>query len=331
MATHTATYYTKRTIGLLLLISLAAVFLFSALSKLDAFYFLSDWKPFAAYKRIDNFTAFTYTFLDILPIGMTTAGVLARLFAGLELVVGLFLLGQVYLKKVTYPATIALLALLSIYLVMLLLKQGNTGNCGCFGETHPMTPVAALIKNAIMIAATVVLMFIYPGKVYKNSEYAAPLLTMCGLVVPFILNPLHTDIASEKMQQFIDLNSVYSPKAVPIPSVDLRKGKHVVAYFSLTCPHCRKGAYLMQIIHQQHPDYPLYMIMNGRAQDLTPFLDQTKAGSVPYTYMADLDAFKTMSGESVPAIYYINNSVIVRKLGWYGELDPKDIGDWIKQ
>src|SRR3954465_6014753 len=95
--------YIRRITGLILLLALSAVFLFSAWSKLQAI------QPFE------------WSFLDLAPIGMTGAAVMARLFIGLEVVIGLFLLAHIYLGSFTYRATLVMLGLLTLYLVLLII------------------------------------------------------------------------------------------------------------------------------------------------------------------------------------------------------------------
>src|ERR1700754_913796 len=123
--TRTTSFYLKRITGLILLLALSAVFLFSAGAKL---WFIEP---------------FEWSFADILPVDMMTAGILARLFIGLEIVIGLFLLAHIFLKKFTYKASLSVLIFFTIYLVLLIIKNGNSGSCGCFGEAYQMKPLTA--------------------------------------------------------------------------------------------------------------------------------------------------------------------------------------------
>src|SRR5690606_37920104 len=93
----------KRIAGLLLLLSLAAVFILSGWSKLQTI------EPFA------------WSFIDILPVNVVAAGIIARLFIGLEWLIAAWLLAHLYLRRFTYPAAAGLLVLLSAYLAGLII------------------------------------------------------------------------------------------------------------------------------------------------------------------------------------------------------------------
>jgi hypothetical protein len=306
-------FFIKRTIGLILLLAIAAVFLFSGISKLY------------------SFERFIWNIMDAGISNMTLASILARLFIGFEMLLGLFLLGHLFLKSFTYPAIIALLGVFIIYLIMLILKQGDNGNCGCFGDAYEMKPSAAILKNVIMIAATVALFYLYPIRPYKNAAAMAGILGMVAIVVPFVVFPLSQDSQPQVVNRPIDLTPLYhssNPENKP-PAVDLRQGKHIVAFMSLTCPHCKKAAFLLQVIHRQHPQLPIFFVLNGAPDFEKDFFDETHSSSVPHMLFRGGEEFQSMAGSAVPAIYWINNSVIERDANYF-QLDPKYMEAWLQ-
>ncbi len=308
-----AIFYLKRITGIILLLALSAVFLFSAITKLMVI------EPFE------------WTFIDLFSAGFTTAAVMARLFIALELGIAFFLLAHLYLKSFTYKATFSILLLLTGYLVLLYLRQGNTGNCGCFGDAYQMTPLAAIVKNLVMMLAVGVLYVIYPVQPINNHNYRiiiAGIAFSAALALPFIASPIYHLGQGEVTHQPINLQPIYD-KGEPKPSINLKQGKHVIALMSLTCPHCRKAAYLIHILHHQYPDISFYMVLNGRQKWDNDFFRETKTEHVPYSIIRDIPAFSSMAGEYVPAIYWISNSVIERKT-YYTELDPKVIEAWMR-
>lgn len=304
------TFYIKRISGLILLLALAAVFFFSAYSKLVAI------EPFE------------WTFIDMGITNMLAASVVAHIFIGLEFFIALFLLFHIYLKQVTYPATIGLLVLLTLYLIILIVQQGNTGNCGCFGDWIYMNPLTAIWKNLGMIAACILLIYIYPVKPYKNQEWISAFLGMAALVTTFIMAPLNADHKPEVANEPIDLGLLYNMDSTNAPEIELRKGKHIVAFMSLTCPHCRKAAYLLHVLKKQEPSLPVYLILSGHKDNEKSFFEESKSADVPHLLYKDTDAFVELAGESVPAIYWVNNSVIERK-STYLQLDMADIKQWL--
>ncbi|WP_276134752.1 MauE/DoxX family redox-associated membrane protein [Polluticoccus soli] len=300
-----AIFYIKRILGLILLLALAAVFLFSAYSKLV------------------SFEAFQWTFVDLGVSNIMVASVIARLFIGFEFLIAFFLLFHIYLTKVTYPATIFMLLALTGYLVFLLAKQGNTGNCGCFGDWIYMKPMEAIWKNVAMLAAVGLLYILYPVRPYKGQEWLA------AIVTPFVLEPLNVNNTPEKANLPINLSLLYEAGSQK-PEVELRSGKHIVAFMSLTCPHCRKAAYFLQVLKKNDPKLPIYLVLNGDPENFKAFFEESKAYRVPHMLFDNKPAFIELAGEYVPAIYWVNNSVIEYKSN-YTQLDPQLIKKWVKQ
>jgi hypothetical protein len=99
---------------------------------------------------------------QLVDLGLTTwcqSHYLSRLLLGLELAIGLAILLPHYLKKIVIPCTILLLSLFCIHLVIEMVKHGAmNGNCGCFGQLIPMTPLEAFAKN---IATMLLLIFLW--------------------------------------------------------------------------------------------------------------------------------------------------------------------------
>jgi uncharacterized membrane protein YphA (DoxX/SURF4 family) len=305
---RTASFYIKRSIGIILILCLSAIFIYSGISKLF------------------SLEAFEWTFMDMGIRNMLLASIIAHVFIGIEFMIGLFLLLHIYLKSFTYPVTLIMLVLLTAYLAVLIVQQGNTGSCGCFGDWIYMKPLDAIWKNLAMMAATIILMVIHPIKPYKNQEWISAIAGMAALVVPLVVSPLNVDNKPTTANEPINLNYLY--KNTPPPSMELRTGKHIVAFMSLTCPHCRKAAYLMHILKRQHKDFSFFIVLTGHPDLQDEFFKETQATNLPFILMKDVDAFSVMAGNAVPAIYWINNSVIERKSN-YMQMDPKDIEAWM--
>jgi thiol-disulfide isomerase/thioredoxin len=290
---------------------MAAVFFFSAYSKI--------------YKQ-EALDAFQWSFLDIGISNNFLSAVLARLMIGVEFLLGLFLVFHVYLKKFTYPAIIALLAVFIVYLLLLLHYQGNEGNCGCFGNIITMKPVAAIWKNVAMICVSLLLLYLYPIKPFRNQEYVAALLALFALATPFIINTVDSN-EPKVVNEYKDLAPLYAQATQP--SVDLRKGKHIVAFMSLGCPHCRKAAYLLGRIHEHNPDLPIFFVLYGAKEAQEDFFKETRSREVPHFLFTNGRSFSDIAGGGVPALFWINNSVVQRKATYY-QLDPKLMRDWLK-
>jgi hypothetical protein len=308
-------FYIKRSFGFLLILLLSATFFYSAYTKVYS------------ENAFDNFQ---WTFLDFGINNIIVAGIIARTLIGFELLLGLLLLGHLFLKEFTYKAVILLLLLFVGYLVMLILKQGNTGNCGCFGDKLAMTPMQAIWKNLIMISITLVLMRIHQFKNYSFAQYAVMIASLIAFSTPYLSHAIVVSTAPVSMNQPIDLGALY--KFEEQPNVDLRKGKHIVAFMSLTCPHCKKAAFLLQIIHRKHPEIPIYMVIAGHPDNEKDFWEETQAKEVPHILYSNASEFEKMAGPAVPSIYWVNNSIIEykSKLAYY-QLDPSYMMKWLSK
>lgn len=295
-------FYLSKGIGILLLLALAATFLYSAYTKLIAV------EPFE------------WAFWDLGIHNNVAVSIIARLFIGIEAMIGLFLLAHIYLKQVTYPAVLVFLGIMCAYLLIILERQGNTGSCGCFGDALPMKPLAAIGKNCIMMAVTIVLMQIYPVKPYKNQEWVSAVIGMLGFVAPFVALPL-----SQRAEP-IDLTPLYTTQN-EAPHVELRSGKHIIVFMSLTCPHCKKAAKELASIYSKYPQLPLYLVLNGLESEEEPFFKETGAKNIPHSRFIGVEDFIKMAGRYVPAIYWVNNGIKERTIS-YTELSGPAMVRW---
>lgn len=310
-APRTKGFYIKRILGLILLLALAAVFLYSAYTKIGP--------P-------DYAQPFTWTFIDMGINSQLWAGVIARVMVGMEIMIALFLLSHIFLRSFTYPATITVLAIFTVYLVIQLILHGNSGDCGCFGEKLPMTPLEGILKNIVMIAVTISLYYLYPVKPYRHQEWISIVIAMAAIVIPFIIDPVNSDGNPKIVHEAINMDVLY--EAEKKPPVELRKGKHIVAFMSLTCPHCRKAAKKFAIIKETNPGIPLFMVLAGNPKNLLEFFEDTRSEKVPHVLFRDPENFLKMAGNGVPAIFYIDNGVKERDAN-YLQLDPEYMKEWL--
>ena len=131
----------KKNITLILRFVVFALFVFSAIAKMYPLW------------------AFEKQLVDLGLLSWCDAPVFARFLLGLELAIGFAIIQPHFLRKIVVPATIGLLVVFCIHLGIEMVKHGAmNGNCGCFGQLIPMTPLEAFVKNILTIA---LLIFIY--------------------------------------------------------------------------------------------------------------------------------------------------------------------------
>jgi len=288
---------------------------------------------FSGLTKLYPIELFELTFIDLGVASWQTAPFISRLFIGLEFFLGIMLVLNIKLRKFTFKATIGLLVAFTIYLFIQMYFEGNKGNCKCFGNFIVMTPLESIIKNLIMILVAGFLYFVKHDIRYRFQKLLMVLGIIASLSLPFILNPPDF-IATYQMQPQttgykLELDTLYTSNDISKPSIDLRKGKHIIAFMSLTCKHCRIAAYKMHVMKKQDPDIPFYFILNGDKENLVPFFEETKTSNIPYILLLG-PRFVSLAGYNMPSIVFVNNSVVEQKVN-YININLNGINEWLKK
>jgi hypothetical protein len=285
-------------------------------------------------KLLPVIETFEMSFIETGMANWYTAPVMARLLIGVEFFLGLLLIANYNLRKFTLPVTIGLLIFFIIYLLIQVIRNGNEGNCGCFGERIRMTPMMAVTKNLVMIFGCLFIYLFPAGWRIARNWVVMLLLAIPSLVLPFALNPIDYRYSSnnldEKVGYPLPLGLLYAPEdtsRVEVPTVELRKGKHVLAFLSLTCRHCRIAAKKMHLIKSRNPDISIYFVLNGEREHYHAFITETQASDIPSTYCLG-KSFVQLASAHLPRIYYIDDGIVVRKVDYF-ELSQEQIEDWL--
>jgi hypothetical protein len=289
---------------------------------------------YSGYAKLDPIEPFEYTFVDIGIVNWQLAPFVSRLLIGLEFLIGLLLVLNVNLKKFTYKLGISVLLIFCIYLTLLIFFSGNKGNCGCFGTKLVMTPLQALIKNAIMLLIFFLLYKFHEGwELKRGQKYFLFITVLTVFTLPFILNPVELDYSAAYLNKpednfKLELDSLYNSAKPPAPPRSLSSGKHIIAFLSLTCKHCRIAANKMRVIHKRNPAIPFYFVLNGEDKYLGPFYENTHTEDIPHCILLGRN-FVFLAGTSLPAIYLVNNSVVEHEID-YMNMDQQEIENWLK-
>ncbi len=292
---------------LLIILSIAtgALFLYSAYTKL-----------------FPTIQAFEYNIASQVHVHYITAAIAARFFIALEAGLGSLILFHFYGRgKWVLKAAIALICAFSIYLVWLWIKMGNNVNCGCFGDSIFMRPSASLIKNAFILLALGLLTRYHRGFSYQWARIVPTTHLACIFILAYLIFPVFTHYK-------LDFKSLYADTAYA-PTQDLTKGKHIVAFLSRSCMHCRRAALKMHGMKERNPNIPFYFIIGGTASDLKDFWDYSHAEDIPHSRLAD-EPFDKYTGGEFPQIIWVNNGWVEANTT-YPELDQKVIEEWMAE
>ncbi len=145
---------------------------------------------------------------QLVDLGITDwcgAHYLARIILGIEIAAGIAILQNHFIKRLVIPATALLLITFCIHLIIQMVQHGAmSGNCGCFGQLIPMTPLEALIKN---IATLGLLWYLYRNvKEAENNRIEIPLLILAlSVLLVFVLFPF-CPCGKEKKSTQVEVN-----------------------------------------------------------------------------------------------------------------------------
>ncbi len=290
---------------------------------------------YSGYTKLYPIEPFEFTFVDLGVAGWKTAPFVARFLIGLEFFIGFSLIFGLYFKRFTIYLTASTLIVFSIYLAVIIFTNGNNGNCGCFGTAISMTPLQAIVKNVVMLSLCfVIFKFIKGFNYFKFNKWLFGLLALTALSLPHILNYVDIEYSSsylvKKDNQFkLELDSLYSNATLKVPPKSLSKGKHVIAFMSLTCGHCRIAAKKMRIMKEKNPDLPIYFVLNGDVKNLKPFYQDTKSQNIDYT-MLNGRTFVYLAGLNMPAIFLVNNSTVENWITYF-DLDQSKVENWLNK
>ena len=289
---------------------------------------------FSAYTKLYPIQPFEYTFIDIGVANWMTAPFIARGMIGLEFFCGILLILNFQLRRFTIPLVASILAAFCVYLLLVMHVKGNQGNCGCFGEYFAMTPMQAIIKNiGLLIVCFLIYLLTVPFK-FPAVNYSGLLCLALGLTLPFILNRVDLenskDLRPEAADYPLPLDILYqskNPVNLP-PRIELRHGKYIIAYLSLTCPHCRIAAQKIHVLHKTDPSIPFYLVLNGKRELYQPYIDSYGLADIPHQIFFGPEEYVKMSGPALPEILWVNNSTVEKK-GSYQNLTQTEINKWL--
>lgn len=279
----------KKNISWIIRIVVALLFIVSAIAKLYP-------SPYFAISTFEVKQLYTLGFSESL------APYFSRILIGIEFALGFLMLNNHFLKRITIPATIGLLSVFIIHLsYVTFLSGGNSGNCGCFGELIPMTPIEAIIKNIIAVG-----LLIWLWKILENDKksniWMLTSITLSCILGLFMLAPMKassitisnsnnninsnistdaisklTDSVKTEEIKTTDSSKIKTEKVVeaikkevgPKQAVsgysdlyaDIDKGQKILCFFVPGCEHCRDAAKDLNALQKKHKDFPAVQIV----------------------------------------------------------------------
>lgn len=276
---------------------------------------------YSGYTKLFPVELFEYTLANSGFIPWEITPYLARIIIGAEWLIGGWIILGISLRRITLQLAAGLLILFSIYLLYQILYLKQDGNCGCFGDTIIMSPAQAIWKNVLLLMMAYLIYILPPYFEFSNNtkQYAniALFTFVLSLALPFTLNSLFYQ--NDSNHSFTrtgyrpPLEILYDSIQPNPPAVELRKGKWIVAFLSLSCQHCKLAAYKLNVMKNANPAMPIYLVLNGEQEELPAFYKETNAERLPYNFLKGKENFLQLVGPVYPVIFWLNDGVVEKK------------------
>lgn len=315
-------------------IVISFLFLISAVAKLYP-------SPYFAISTFEVKQLYTLGFSeDIAPF-------FSRILIGIELALGILILQGHYLRKIIIPGTILLLAVFVCHLsYVTFLSGGNSGNCGCFGELIPMTPIEAIIKNIIAIALLFYLLKILPKKSERDSNFwVLSTITLVSILFLFMLAPIQpktTFTTTEETENTIEEDTIVETtqsisnikadtvkkeitnKKVETIAIDeppkhksgntiyfskIDKGRKTLCFFVPGCEHCKEVAKELTEMKKSDKNFPeISIVFMNEEAFLIPEFFKFAGAEYPYKIIEVIPFWKALgSNRDTPGVKYLWN------------------------
>ncbi|NBU81535.1 MAG: protein tlpB [Flavobacteriaceae bacterium] len=335
MATETQKTYIAWTLRVIV----GVLFIVSALAKLSKGHLLDS--PY--------FAISTFEVKQLYPMGFSEgfAPFFSRTLIGIELALGLLLLQNNWLRKFIVPVTTLLLLVFIGHLTYVtFLSGGNVGNCGCFGELLPMTPIEAIIKNIAAIGLLIYLYKLLPKVAKDGNFWVLTTFLFATILSIFILAPIQPqssnfvvstpeEIANDSIQMpvvdtSVALTSKDSLKKVETLKTNIKQvtnepekhksgyaqyfskidtGRKTLCFFVPGCDHCREAAKELTELKQKDKNFPeISIIFMNEEADLIPDFFKYVGAEYPYKIIEVIPFWKVLgSGKDTPGVKYLWN------------------------
>ncbi|WP_264520733.1 MauE/DoxX family redox-associated membrane protein [Flavobacterium sp. N1994] len=335
MTTETKKSYLAWTLRIIV----AALFIVSALAKLSKGHLLDS--PY--------FAISTFEVKQLYPLGFSEgfAPYFSRTLIGIELALGLLLLQNNWLRKFIVPVTTLLLLVFIGHLsYVTFLSGGNTGNCGCFGELIPMTPIQAILKNIVAVGLLGYLYYLLPKKEKNGNFWILTTVLFATILGIYMLAPIQPPASNftvsspaDTTTDTISTTQIDTTKTAPtviakdtLKKVEtivkpennepekhksgytqyfanIDKGRKTLCFFVPGCDHCRQAAKELTELKKANKNFPeISIIFMNEEADLIPDFFKEAGAEYPYKIIEVIPFWKVLgNGKDTPGVKYLWN------------------------
>ena len=338
----------KKYIPIVLRVSVAFLFLFSAYAKIH---------PSPTVKAaISNFEL---NYLCSL-MEMAYAQIISRTLIAAEIALGIAILFPFYLKRFVLPVSAFLLFFFSIHLSYVIFSSGNSGNCGCFGEMIDMTPLKAIIKNVLAIFALIYLYYLTPkDSIKKSHKYILASFYIVPVLIMFLFFPISLGDSSpcekSSIEEVIVINYDIGPtgkNSIFSTYIDgfylhrgsktrfsIDEGRKILCFYNPECDHCLDAAKAIHKMEKSIKNFPeVFIVFQEEGADKIPDFFSSVGKSYKYKIMnafaQPFDFYKVFPAQySTPGVLFLWNGNVIRLMEGINEnkFTPEELKKALKK
>ncbi|MDR0206710.1 MAG: DoxX family protein [Bacteroidales bacterium] len=254
--------------------------------------------------------AFDARILETTPfLGWTFSMIMARIIIACELVLGIFIVAGVWLKRVIYPLTLLMLGLFTSILIYSFIRFGNESNCGCFGELLPFSNIQSLLKNGLIIVITLFLYCKAKSHTLKYWWVGVSVLAVSVFII-FMLHKIPLYLDEIKLKEPFASEYVNSD-SFQIEGEDLYQ-KHLVVFLSCACPKCKDMVRNFETMNRIYSMQNVYYYLYEDSLTTSSHLFAHKEISFPYKIVSRDTFFTYIPAPYLPLIGLVDSGKYTR-------------------
>lgn len=266
---------------------------------------------FSAYSKLHSSESIGLVEHDINRLGILSldnAQFLSRIVIAIEILIGIAFLEGSFLKKLLIPGTVLMLILFCIHLSITGAKYGfNNGNCGCFGDLLPMSPLEAILKNLITIGFLIYMWF---GIKVDNRKKIATISTIAGLclVFMFLFFPMkdYNRVLIDEPVVELDETSLKSETKFGRFNSALDEETQLICLYLLNNNNCKTDFKKLLSAKELLDRTSIHVIGYGNKDDAESFVDK-KTNQNHITTIEYDDFKKLLDGNGFPRYFLVKN------------------------
>ena len=275
---------------------------------------------------MDRFEIYVYSYHFF---SLNFSFIVARLAIILELVLGIGLVSHT-LHKMYWWGSMAMLGGYTLLLIYAL-TLGRTDSCHCFGDFLQLDPKQSLIKNGVLM-----LLFLL---IYRMESWKTPFrwLILCLTVVAstiavFVISPpdnLTSNSDPEKNLQSELFNEMLDD--APLDALNLREGKQVICFFSMSCEYCQMAAHKISLMQQFYgfPKENITYLFIGNEEGIAGFYKQSESSQYRDVFYPDVARLLKAVNGNLPVIVFLEDGNFVYECG-FRNMDEAEIKAYMR-